>query len=160
MFEEVYQNKVPTEGQAYVPFQINGYWFTADVRHVATVGLVGTIHPIPNTPAHVLGYSLIQGETFVTVDLAEVLLLTAEDEETVDTYRPPPRLVVLEANGMRIALPVDRTASLITVPMTQVSRVSETLGALGQKVLWGQFDGVEHQYNVLNIPALMEHGRV
>ena len=160
MFEEMHHDEPHTDGHTYVPFRVNGSWFTVDVRHVVKVGLLGQVFAIPNTPEHVLGYSLLRGETFVTCDLASLLALSLSEVENTDTINPSPRLVVLEANGMRIAIPVDKTAPLMTISMTQISDVSEEIEGLRKEVLWGQFEASGCVYSVLNVPFLLEHGRV
>ena len=160
MFEEMHHDETHTDGHTYVPFRVNGSWFTVDVRHVVKVALFGQVFGIPNTPEHVLGYSLLRGETFVTCDLASLLAVSFTDAEDTDPVHSSPRLVVLEANGMRIAVPVDKTAPLMTISMTQISDVSEETEGLVHQVLWGQFEASGCVYRVLNVPFLLEHGCV
>ena len=160
MFEESRDTNNQTNDDVYVPFRIRNQWFTADVRHVVAVGVRGTTAPIPQTPEYVLGYSILDGETFVTVDLASVLGLSIVEDTPLEDVMVPERLVILEANGMRIAVPVSKTGPLLTISMTQMSDVSDEMCVDVSGVMWGQFDRMGRSYGVLNIPSLLEHSRV
>jgi chemotaxis signal transduction protein len=89
-------------------FASGGRWFAIDVAAVAEIVPRGTVVPMPRTPPHVLGVTAYRGQVIAVIDLARLL-----GEAGATPPSGNPRLVVLQGEGCRLAIPASGVTDVL-----------------------------------------------
>lgn len=109
-------------------FEVGDYLLAADAGEVRGVGEPVEATPVPCAAPGVLGLVNLRGTVVVAAELATLLGLAPE--------RGPERaLVVIERDGRRLALEVDRLSGVTAAGPEEADVDAETLAALGARDL-------------------------
>lgn len=92
-------------------FSCGTRWFAVEVSAVAEIVPQGIVVPMPRTPAHILGVTAHRGQVIAVVDLERLL----GDSGSQTTKSGAQRLVVLRAQGCRLAVPASGVTDVIDV---------------------------------------------
>jgi len=89
---------------AYVRLRVASEQYAIPVQHVVEVAELGQVATVPGAPPQILGLRNLRGQILPAVDLALIL--------GVPRARPPPRMLVAEAEGSRAAFAIDEVSGV------------------------------------------------
>jgi purine-binding chemotaxis protein CheW len=112
-------------------FRLGALWFGVDVSHVREVACSARVTPVPLAPANLAGLINVRGELTLVVDLRRVLQLPARE------CSPESRHIVLDGEGLRVALMVDAVGDVVTVEEATFAPSPETLRGAPRDLLLG-----------------------
>jgi purine-binding chemotaxis protein CheW len=92
----------------YLRFDVASEVYAISIANAIEVAAFGQVVAIPRAPAEVLGVQVLHGAILPVVDLAAVLRL--------ERGPPPSRLLVAEADELRVGFAVDDVAGVVELP--------------------------------------------
>jgi chemotaxis signal transduction protein len=117
---------------AYVRIKVGAEAYAVPVGHVLEIAELGTVTPVPGTPAPVLGLRSLRGQLLPVVDLAALL--------GVARTAAPARLLVTEAAGQRAGFAIDEVTEVGEMPEPTEETSSSLLA--GAALTGGELIGV------------------
>jgi chemotaxis signal transduction protein len=116
-----------------VVFVLGGGEYALPIAHVREIVRYSAPRPLPGTAPGVLGIVQVQGRLLEAIDVRGRLGLSGE--------APSAELVVVEADGRSVAMPVEAVRELVTVPPEQLfpppvaSAELDVVAAVGDRLL-------------------------
>jgi purine-binding chemotaxis protein CheW len=96
-------------GEAVVVFQLGGERYALDVRNVLEIQPLDDLTPVPLTPPHIAGVTIVRGAVLTVLDLRALFELPRLGlTETT-------RVLVVQAAGQTVALLADAVADIVFV---------------------------------------------
>lgn len=145
--------------------------FGLEARNVNTIRLVGQVTPIPRVPDWVLGVVNLRGSVLSLIDLARFYHLRNGERPVKHDPKPvgeeAPSMVVVEANGMQVALLADEVLTVEAFPVAHIRDAGDILPHLPKEavngILFSQFKTMGNDpvmVIVLNVPAVLADKRL
>jgi chemotaxis-related protein WspD len=127
----------PTDAAAMV-FRIGAEWLAVPVALAATVAPPAPVHRLPHrSGGALLGVVNVGGRVLPAVSLAPLLGIATEGVPAPLGRHAFERLLVLELQGQRIAVPVAEMHGILRYAGTAVRPAAATLGQIPSKLLAG-----------------------
>ena len=140
-------------------FRVRGTWLAVPVNQVETVNYLGEVTAIPLFPSHFLGWTTLEGEVFLVLDLARFLEMTdfIDTEEAVHDHQ---RMVVLRAGALMVAVPVSATGSIVQMSTDLIHQPDVLKNGRLHDFLAGEADSDVGRLGLIDVVRLLEAARV
>ena len=121
-----------------VTFQLGEELYGVDIMDVKEIVKVQTVRPIPNAPYYVEGIFNLRSEIIPIINLHKRFRLKkielAEDENDDDFQGG---FIILNIDGLKIGIIIDRIARVITVNREEIKPPPQMLSGIGTEYIHG-----------------------
>lgn len=136
----------------FVTFYVGELLLGAEIRHVEEINRHVQVTPVAHAPAWVQGVVNLRGEVVTVLDLRQILGVGR-----IETGRST-RNVIVNADGERIGLLVDRIADVVTTQWGEIKSLPANLTGAHERFFQGVVE-LEHELlAVLDVEALLSTG--
>jgi purine-binding chemotaxis protein CheW len=120
--------------QKYITFSLGEEEYGIPVLQVLEIVKIRDIIQIPHSLNYFLGYMDIRGTVIALIDLKKKLDIYATGEETATVLD---RAIIIQAQGQRIGLAVDRVSHVIRIPPENIDSGPPTIKSASNRFISG-----------------------
>ncbi len=137
-----------------VTFQLGNELYGVDIMMVKEIVRVQEIRPIPNAPAYVEGIFNLRSEIIPIISLhRRFQLQKATFTEEEDLYSNG--FVILQIDGSKLGVIIDRIARVITVPVHDIQPPPQVISGIGAEYIKGVIRQEDRYLIVLDVRQLI-----
>ena len=136
-----------------VTFKLGNETYGIDIMDVKEIQRLQETRPIPNAPSYVEGIFKLRNDIIPVVNLHKRFHIkkaeTSEEDEILSG------IIILDIDGMRIGIIIDRVARVVTVEYDQIQPPPQIISGIGSEYIQGVVRQEEEGYLIiLNIRKL------
>lgn len=146
------------ESEALLTFRVGSALLGVPAELVQEVTDRGEASPIPLSPKHIVGLMPLRGEAIPLVDMNRFLGIESQAAE-VDLERPP-RVLVVQAEGMVVGLCCERVMGIEHVPLLTLAPPRIHANSAMAPYVTAEADRDRSVLARLNLGALLKAARV
>ena len=118
-----------------VTFQLGKERYGIDIMDVQEIVGLQDIRPLPNAPAFVAGILNLRGRIVPIIDLHQRFRIPPAT--TSDEDRLLAGMVIVDLDGVRIGMVIDRVSRVVTINTDQIQPPPEVLAGIGSEYIHG-----------------------
>ncbi len=134
----------------FVGFEIDGQKYLFRIERIQEILTPGSVTRIPDVPAYVVGVSNLRGTIIPIIDLR---LLFGLAPRTADANT---RTIVVNVGDRTVGCMVDAVSQVIRIPLNQVQRTPDTVGADSHRSIEGFARAGENLFILLDADSLID----
>ncbi|MEW6086979.1 MAG: chemotaxis protein CheW [bacterium] len=115
-----------------VVFFLEKEWYGIKIESVSEIIKLSKIFPIPQTLDYILGVMNLRGEILPVLDLRKLF------STLVSPFTSETRILIVEADDVRLGLLVDGVSEVIEVPMSKIDSPLSTLDRVKTEYIYGE----------------------
>ncbi|MGK0289457.1 MAG: purine-binding chemotaxis protein CheW [bacterium] len=118
-----------------ISFHVGHELFGVDIQCVEEIILLPKITAIPRTPNYFIGITNLRGEVISVIDMRIRFGIPIDEDEIGATQR----VIVIQAQGMKLGMLVDKVTSIVTMSTDQVKKSPPLMSYEKQKYIYGSY---------------------
>jgi len=135
-----------------VTFQLGKETYGIDIMDVKEIQRLQETRPIPNAPSYVEGIFKLRNDIIPVVNLHKRFHIKKEETSEEDSILSG--IIILDIDGMRIGIIIDRVARVVTVEYDQIQPPPQIISGIGAEYIQGVVRQEEGYLIILNIRKL------
>ncbi|MBP7495560.1 MAG: purine-binding chemotaxis protein CheW [Spirochaetales bacterium] len=135
-----------------VTFQLGKETYGIDIMDVKEIQRLQETRPIPNAPSYVEGIFKLRNDIIPLVNLHKRFHI--KKSETTEEDSILSGIIILDINGMRIGIIIDRVSRVVTVEYDQIQPPPQILTGIGAEYIQGVVKQEEGYLIILDIRKL------
>jgi purine-binding chemotaxis protein CheW len=135
-----------------VTFQLGKEIYGIDIMDVKEIQRLQETRPIPNAPSYVEGIFKLRNDIIPVVNLHKRFHIKKAETSEEDAILSG--IIILDIDGMRIGIIIDRVARVVTVEYDQIQPPPQILSGIGAEYIQGVVRQEEGYLIILNIRKL------
>ncbi len=137
-----------------VTFQLGKETYGIEIMDVDEIVPIQEIRQIPNAPKYVAGILNLRGAIVPIINLHRRFQLQRVELSKED--RLLSGIVVVDINGMRLGIIIDRVSRVVTIDKPQIQPPPQMISGIGAEYIQGVVNEGEHYLVILDIRRLFE----
>ncbi|MCX7787042.1 MAG: chemotaxis protein CheW [Spirochaetes bacterium] len=135
-----------------VTFQLGKETYGIDIMDVKEIQRLQETRPIPNAPSYVEGIFKLRNDIIPVVNLHKRFHIKKAETSEEDSILSG--IIILDIDGMRIGIIIDRVARVVTVEYDQIQPPPQIISGIGAEYIQGVVRQEEGYLIILNIRKL------
>lgn len=135
-----------------VTFKLGNETYGIDIMDVKEIQRLQETRPIPNAPFYVEGIFKLRNDIIPVVNLHKRFHIKKAETSEEDAILSG--IIILDIEGMRIGIIIDRVARVVTVDYDQIQPPPQILSGIGAEYIQGVVRQEEGYLIILNIRKL------
>lgn len=135
-----------------VTFQLGKETYGIDIMDVKEIQRLQETRPIPNAPSYVEGIFKLRNDIIPVVNLHKRFHIKKAEASEEDSILSG--IIILDIDGMRIGIIIDRVARVVTVEYDQIQPPPQIISGIGAEYIQGVVRQEEGYLIILNIRKL------
>ncbi len=135
-----------------VTFQLGKETYGIDIMDVKEIQRLQETRPIPNAPSYVEGIFKLRNDIIPVVNLHKRFHIKKTETSEEDSILSG--IIILDIDGMRIGIIIDRVARVVTVEYDQIQPPPQIISGIGAEYIQGVVRQEEGYLIILNIRKL------
>ena len=155
----VSEPQIQTTVVSLARFRVCGTWLAVPVEHVETVSVLEEVTPLSLFPDHLKGWTTLEGEVFLVLDLARFLNMS-DFIDTEEAGAGPQRIVILRSGPLMVAVPVSATGTIVELSTELIHHPDLLNNGRLHEYLFGEADSELGRMGLLDVARVLEAARV
>jgi purine-binding chemotaxis protein CheW len=135
-----------------VTFKLGNETYGIDIMDVKEIQRLQETRPIPNAPSYVEGIFKLRNDIIPVVNLHKRFHIKKAETSEEDAILSG--IIILDIDGMRIGVIIDRVARVVTVEYDQIQPPPQIISGIGAEYIQGVVRQEEGYLIILNIRKL------
>jgi purine-binding chemotaxis protein CheW len=135
-----------------VTFKLGNETYGIDIMDVKEIQRLQETRPIPNAPSYVEGIFKLRNDIIPVVNLHKRFHIKKAETSEEDAILSG--IIILDIDGMRIGIIIDRVARVVTVEYDQIQPPPQIISGIGAEYIQGVVRQEEGYLIILNIRKL------
>lgn len=135
-----------------VTFKLGNETYGIDIMDVKEIQRLQETRPIPNAPSYVEGIFKLRSDIIPVVNLHKRFHIQKAEISEEDAILSG--IIILDIDGMRIGIIIDRVARVLTVEYDQIQPPPQIISGIGAEYIQGVVKQEEGYLIILNIRKL------
>lgn len=135
-----------------VTFQLGNETYGIDIMDVKEIQRMQETRPIPNAPTYVEGIFKLRNDIIPVVNLHKRFHIKKQETSEEDAILSG--IIIIDIEGMRIGIIIDRVARVVSVDYNQIQPPPQMFSGIGAEYIQGVVRQEEGYLIILNIRKL------